>query len=215
MSDLKLIVAIVPHGSGELITKTAAANGAGGGTIAMARGTAESKIAQVLGFGDTSKDIAYVIVDVAQNTSVIDSIKQATSKKKSHFGVLFTIDVSYFSHAENFFGGINTMAHETSHQVITVIANKGYSDDIMAAARNAGAGGGTILTARGTANPNDKKFLGMEIVPEKEVLYIITETSSAQKIIDEIKSLKCLSKRGSGIVFALPAENFTTLGQTK
>lgn len=212
---LKLIMCIVPHGYGEAVTTAAVENGANGGTIAMARGTAEGKWAQLLGFGDTSKDVAFIIVEHGQKDKIISAIKLMADKKKSHFGILITIDVPYFTHSGNIENGGNVMAGNNSHQVITIIANKGYSDDIMAAARKAGAGGGTIVTARGTAKPDDEKFLGMEIVPEKEMLYIITEKDKAQKIIDEIKSLDCLSNPGSGIVFSVPASDFTMLGQAK
>ena len=53
----KLIVTIVPHESGEFITNAAKEAGAGGGTILMGRGTASNSVLQLLGLGDTSKDI--------------------------------------------------------------------------------------------------------------------------------------------------------------
>lgn len=209
---LSSIMVIVPHGSGDFIAKVARDAGAGGGTITMARGTAKSKWAQLLGLGDTSKDIVYIVIGQEKKDEIVATIKNASAKKKSPFGVLITTDVLYFTHnGEN---ALEDSDMENTHQLITVIANKGYSDDIMAAARNAGAGGGTIMTARGTAQPNDEKFLGMEIVPEKEMLYIITEKTNAQKIIDGINALECLSKPGSGIVFSVPANDFTLLGSS-
>ena len=61
---------------------------------------------------------------------------------------------------------------EGKQTLISVILNKGYADDAMAAARKAGAGGGTVINARGTAREDDAKFFGMHIVPEKEMLMI-------------------------------------------
>lgn len=40
---------------------------------------------------------------------------------------------------------------EFAHELIVVILNEGYSDFVMDAARSAGAGGGTVLHAKGTA----------------------------------------------------------------
>lgn len=232
MSPFKLILIVVPYGFGEKVTKAAVSAGAGGGTLTMARGLADGKIAQLLGVGDTSKDVAYIIVPTEKTQKIIESVKNITANKKYHFGALCAIDVSYFAN-QNSSIKIETETDrreetntnekdseakymaQANHQVITVIANKGYSDDIMDAARKAGAGGGTIITARGTAKPDDEKFLGMEIVPEKEMLYIITENSHAQKIMDAIQSLECLSKPGSGIVFAVPATDFSLLGKEK
>ena len=85
----KLIVSIVPHDSGELITSAAASKGAGGGTIMMARGTAQSNIIQLLGLGDTSKDIAYVIVDDSIYEE-LNSMLNAMGQTKQTFYETFT-----------------------------------------------------------------------------------------------------------------------------
>ncbi len=215
----KLIVSIVPHDSGELITSAAASKGAGGGTIIMARGTAQSNIIQLLGLGDTSKDIAYVIVDDSIYEDVRSEIILRTENKKKSFGVLFSVDLGEFikagdaeSKAATLAAGGN-MANEDSYQMINVIVNKGYADDAMAAARKAGAGGGTIMSARGTAKEGDAKFLGMEIVPEKDLLMIVVPTEKAPQIVQAIKELPCMQKAGSGIIFCNEAHGFTLLGK--
>ena len=59
----KLLISIVPHNSGELITSSAVDAGAHGGTIVMGRGTASNSIIQLLGLGDTSKDIVFIVVE--------------------------------------------------------------------------------------------------------------------------------------------------------
>ena len=57
----KLIISIVPHNCGEIIACAAVEAGATGGTILMGRGTAQNNILQLLGLGETSKDIAYIL----------------------------------------------------------------------------------------------------------------------------------------------------------
>ena len=83
----------------------------------------------------------------------------------------------------------------------------------MDAARKAGAGGGTIINARGTAKEGDAKFFGMEIIPEKDMIFVLAENEKADAILEAVRTLPCLSKPGSGIAFASPAENFTLLGK--
>lgn len=217
----KLIVSIVPHDCGELITGAAAAKGAGGGTIMMARGTAQSNIIQLLGLGDTSKDIAYVIVEDSIYDDVRKEIISATENKKKSFGVLFSINIGDFikaGHTEDSAAAEKTVSkdkegEEMNYTVINVIVNKGYADDAMAAARKAGAGGGTILSARGTAKEGDAKFLGMEIVPEKDLLMIVVPAENADQVVQAIKELPCMQKAGSGIIFCSKAHDFTLLGK--
>lgn len=214
----KLIITIVPHNCGELVTEVVTTKGGGGGTILMARGTASNGILGILGFGDTSKDITYNVVEDKIYNNVIIAIKEMSQKQRAHFGVMFSIDVNEFlkSGLENKkpYGG-TSMANDNSYKIINVIVNKGYADDAMQAARNAGAGGGTILNARGTAKPDDEKFMGITIVPEKEILMILVPQEKAENIKNAICALPCFAEKGSGVIFDSNANDFTLLGKQK
>ncbi len=221
----KLLISIVPHNSGELICNAAKSAGAGGGTIAMGRGTASNGVLQLLGLGDTSKDIVYIIVKNSLKAAVYDAIISA-SEKKAHFGVMFTLNTPDFIRA----GHLNEKSEESNqsdnsaskgeeamsdknYQMINVIVNKGYAEDAMEAARKAGAGGGTIMGARGTAKEGDAAFFGMKIVPEKEMLMILVPAEKKNDIVAAITALPCFAEAGSGIVFCNEAQDFTVLGK--
>lgn len=214
--NYKLIISIVPHNSGSLITNAAISAGARGGSVIMGRGTAANNILQLLGLGDTSKDITYNIVEENIANKTIEAIITATEEKKAHFGVLFTIDVGMFVKAgagSKSIEGENSMNEDKAYQMVNVIVNKGYAEDAMAAARKAGAGGGTIINARGTAKEGDAKFFGMEIVPEKDMLMILVPADKKDDIVNAITALPCFAKAGSGIIFCNEANNFTLLGK--
>ena len=102
---------------------------------------------------------------------------------------------------------------EPEFELITVITNSGFADDIMAAARKAGATGGTILNARGTGTEEDVQFFGITLVPEKEMLIIVSAKDSVKKIIDAITSVPKLNEPGGGIVYTMPVQDFLVLGQ--
>ena len=223
----KLITCIVPHNSGELITNAAKQAGAGGGTIIMGRGTASNSVLQLLGLGDTSKDITMNIVEDSLAAQVCKNIEKACADKKSHFGVLFTINVSDFAKAgsvEKSRGMVSTgqtsAAEKKSgdknmekYEAINIIVNKGYAEDAMAAARKAGAGGGTIIGARGTAKEGDSTFFGVEIVPEKEMLMILVPQDRKEAVVNAVSALSCFEKAGSGIIYCNNVEDFKMLGQ--
>ena len=216
--NYKLLVSIVPHDSGELISDAAKSAGAGGGTIAMGRGTASNGVLQLLGLGDTSKDIVYIILEEEKCEAARAAIISASEAKK-HFGVMFTLEVGSFVKAGNIkenevseTKGGRSMAAGT-YQMINVIVNKGYAEDAMEAARKAGAGGGTIIGARGTAREGDAAFFGMKIVPEKEMLMILVPAEKKADIVAAITALPCFAEAGSGIVFCNEAQDFTVLGK--
>lgn len=214
----KLLISIVPHDSGELIANAAKSAGAGGGTITMGRGTASNGVLQLLGLGDTSKDIVYIIIKENLKEVVYNEIIKA-SEKKSHFGVIFTLNTPDFIRAghldEKSDGakGEEIMKNEKNYQMINIIVNKGYAEDAMAAARKAGAGGGTIIGARGTAKEGDAAFFGMKIVPEKEMLMILVPAEKKNDIVSAITELPCFAEAGSGIIFCNEAQDFTLLGK--
>lgn len=214
----KLLISIVPHDSGELIANAAKSAGAGGGTITMGRGTASNGVLQLLGLGDTSKDIVYIIIKENLKEAVYNAIIKA-SEKKSHFGVIFTLNTPDFIRAGHLdeksdeSKGEETMKNEKNYQMINIIVNKGYAEDAMAAARKAGAGGGTIIGARGTAKEGDAAFFGMKIVPEKEMLMILVPAEKKNDIVSAITELPCFAEAGSGIIFCNEAQDFTLLGK--
>lgn len=102
-------------------------------------------------------------------------------------------------------------------ELIVCIVNAGYSQNVMEAARIAGAGGGTILKGRGSANPEAEEFFNITIHPEKELVLILTPAEEKDKIIQAIYRNSGLSTEGQGIAFSLPVERSTleTSGENK
>ena len=213
----KLIVTVVPQYEGELIVNAARDACCPGGTVLRGRETSENGLVQLLGFGDVTKDITYNIVASSDAMTVIDAINKVTEDKKKKFGILFSMDVGEFFKAGTNCGcsaekGEKTMS-ESNYQMINVIVNKGYAEDAMSAARKAGAGGGTIINARGTAKEGDEKFFGTEIVPEKDMLIILVPSQKKDAIVKAIMDLKCVQKPGTGIVFCNGVQDFRVLGK--
>lgn len=207
----RLITSIVPHDCGDEIVKVAGGAGAAGGTVIMGKGTAANNILSLLGFGSASKDVVLILVPEEICSDVIRAISENCLDKKKHYGVLWVIDVSTLMKGGVISGG-KKMDKESEYQMITLIVNKGYAEDAMAAARKAGAGGGTVINARGTAREGDSKFFGMEIVPEKDMLLILVPKEKCEAIIEAVKNLPCLQTPGSGITFCSDARDFTLLG---
>ena len=211
----KLIVCIVPHGCGDRITGAARDAGAGGGTVLMGRGTAASAILQLLGLGDTSKDVTVNVVTEVVEPGVKEAIRLAAFGERRHFGVLFTVDVADFLRSGDADSAANREAtmEKSDYQLISVIVNKGYAEDAMAAARKAGASGGTILGARGTAREEDARFFGVKLVPEKELLLILAPNAVAEAVFEAVRALPCFEEKGGGIAFSVPVRDFAPLGR--
>lgn len=213
--NYELIMSIVPRGYAGLVTDSARNAGAGGCTVLSGRGTATNRILQILGIGETEKEVVLIVSDNPTGPKIRESIIEAT-KSKSHFGIIFSIDIGNFSKAACYIDtereGIDMKTQDSGSRLITVIVNKDLAEDAMEAARKAGAKGGTILNARGTAREDDAKFFGVKLVPEKELLFILIDADKEIAVLNAIKALPCLSEKGTGIEFSLPVRDFTMLG---
>ena len=91
-----------------------------------------------------------------------------------------------------------------SHELIMVIMNEGYSDTVMDAARSAGAGGGTVLHAKGTGRARAQKFFGVSLADEKDVVYIVAHADEKAAIMQAIADNAGPGTRAGAICFSLP-----------
>lgn len=220
----KLLVCIVGRGQGEKIVALTKTAGARGGTLLLGKGTAENSLLQLLGIGDTEKDIVLTLLPADVLDPVLQTLHNDTRAHKHMQGIAFALDVPIILQ-HLFIPAGNTPARQTasssgenamptpSHELISVIVNAGYAEDVMHAARRAGAKGGTVINARGTGKEEDVKFFGITIVPEKEYLLILAAKDEAPAILEAIRATPCLAERGMGIAFCMNVERFAALGK--
>lgn len=83
---------------------------------------------------------------------------------------------------------------------IFVIVYKGNAELVIEAANKAGSKGGTIINARGAGTHETAKVFAMDIEPEKEIVLILSEVESTQKIVDAINAELKIEEPGNGIV---------------
>ena len=91
---------------------------------------------------------------------------------------------------------------DTRYELLLVIANQGHTGTIMDAARAAGAGGGTVIHAKGTGMEGAAQFLGVELVNEKELVLIVARTPEKNRIMKAI--MDGAGPKAGAIVFSLP-----------
>ncbi len=103
---------------------------------------------------------------------------------------------------------------EFTHEIVFCIVNSGFSDLVMDAAREFGATGGTVIRARGTANPEAEKAFGVTVHPDKEMVMIIVPAKIKDDILHALYKAVGLGTPGQGIAFALPVDNVVGLTPT-
>ena len=98
-----------------------------------------------------------------------------------------------------------------SHELIICIVNEGWTDAVMDAARAVGAGGGTTISARGTANKDAEEFFHILIKPEKEIVMMIVESKIKEDVLHALYKTVGMNTAGQGIAFSMPVTNVVGL----
>ncbi|MCG0275164.1 MAG: P-II family nitrogen regulator [Thermosediminibacteraceae bacterium] len=90
--------------------------------------------------------------------------------------------------------------------LIVTIVNKGFAEEVVEAAKKAGAEGGTIIDGRGTGIHENAKLFGIPIEPEKEIVLTLIDRAKTEKVLEAISNAAELDKPGKGIAFVLEVE---------
>lgn len=182
-------------------------------------GTTHQKKLGILGIEKTDK--ALLISPVA-GKALKDIIRLLTVKMKIDLpdrGVAMAIPLSGIGGAKTlsyFLGEQSTedTAKETDnsmeenemrseHELIMAIYEKGYTDTVMDAAREAGAYGGTTIRAKGTG-AGASKFFGLSLAEEKEIVFIVSRSEQKKDIMKAIMQKAGIDTKAHALVFSLP-----------
>jgi len=91
-----------------------------------------------------------------------------------------------------------------NYEVIFVIVNSGFAEEVMDVAREQGVRGGTILGARGVAREAEAAFFGITLHAEKEILMMVVEKAIRDQVLNAMYSRMGMNKKAQGIAFSLP-----------
>lgn len=95
------------------------------------------------------------------------------------------------------------------YKLIAAILPKGSAGEVMDAAREAGAEGGTILLARGTGVHEAKRFFGLSVSSERELLLILVEPEKARNVLETVVGAGRLNEPARGVAFVLSVDEVT------
>ncbi len=211
---LSLLFTIVDRGKGEAVTGLLEMEGANHHIVALGHGTAHKGIMSVLGLRDTAKDVVITFLPSSVATKALRRLSYALDMDRPGKGIAFVLPLGSMGAAalQHLMANYDkTEAKEEpapmeqfTHELVVAVINKGFSETVMEAARPAGAGGGTIIHARGAAPQEASHFFGITIQPEKEMMLIVVDKEHKVPVMQAISRAAGLQTAGHGIVFSLP-----------
>ncbi|MBQ8556881.1 MAG: P-II family nitrogen regulator [Clostridia bacterium] len=185
-----------------------------------AQGTATSEHLSLFGLVKREYALISTVADGEQTRKLIRAAKLRMFIDIPGNGIMMSVPIKSV-------GGGRTMAYLTdnkaptgekpdmnfSHELIYVILNEGFSDMVMAAARPAGATGGTVLAGKGTGARESEKFLGISLASEKDVVLILADAAKKAAIMKAIIEKAGPQSEAGAICFSMPVSNVAGLRQ--
>lgn len=94
-------------------------------------------------------------------------------------------------------------------KLLIALVEDDKTSSILAAAREAGATGSTVVNqARGEGIDTPKTFLGLSIETQRDMLMFLVEEHMSRKILEKISEVgEFESKPGTGIAFQIDVED--------
>lgn len=186
-------------------------------------GTAPSEIIDILGLGSPNKAVLIGLVKKDMADDLLKNLKKKLKLGTVNSGIAFTLPITGANSLvirmleQNNNGKMqenprkdDKKMSDSKYSLIAVVVNQGYSENVMEAAREAGAYGGTVIPGRRIGNEHTVGFWGMGVQNENDMVFIVTENSHKLQIMKAIGEKCGMHSEAKGIVLSMPID--TVLG---
>lgn len=213
MSELYMMVTITNRNLTKRFTNFYNDQGLELSLVTVGTGTASNEILDYLGLDGSEKSVMLHFITDETWKEVKRQLRLKMNIDIPGIGITFLVPMSsvggkktlnYLTAGQNFVKGEESSLKDTKYELLVVIANQGYSELIMDAARKVHAAGGTIIHAKGTGGQQAEKFLGVSLVPEKEMIFIVARKDRKNAIMTSIMEEAGTGTKAGSIVFSLP-----------
>ena len=191
--ELYQLIAVVEREQEEKLEGVFRSAGTVVGYSQPARGTAGRDILARYGLSQTEKRIVAAVANVSQQQMIFKLARKLLYMDIPGNGILAAIPIKAVA-------GRKTLAYLTDRAVV----DAGFADLAMDAAREAGAGGGTVLHAKGTGGARGEQFFSVRFADEKDMLYIVAHKSEKAAVMKAVAAKAGPATEAHGICFSLP-----------
>ena len=94
-----------------------------------------------------------------------------------------------------------------TYSLIIAVSTYGYANEVMDAARKAGATGGTIINSRVIGGMEESRFMGISLREEKEILITLISNQIRDDILKAISGYSAQHPDCEILTLSVPASN--------
>lgn len=213
MSKLCLMTTIINRKQSKKYLKLYQEDGIEVMFITLGAGTASGDVLDYLGLEASEKSVIFTVLEEENWLKVKKDLRRKLQIDAPDGGIAFVVPLSsiggrktlqFLTTNQEFQKEEESVLKDTVYELIVVIANQGYNELVMDAARKAGAYGGTVVHAKGTGMQQAEKFLGVSLAAEKEMIFIVSKKEQKNGIMKAVMEQAGMESKAKSIVFSLP-----------
>ncbi|MCD7824785.1 MAG: hypothetical protein LUH14_02280 [Clostridiaceae bacterium] len=188
-------------------------------------GTVKSEFLKIVGLSDNIRVITFTLMLRSSKSEVFHALEKELKIRQKGTGIAFTLPINgtqaFYMRKLSERGKkileekMEDLEHysktEAEHALILITMNQGYSDDIVATAREAGAYGGTVIRSRRRGTDKSSQFFGVSIQEEQEILAIIVSKDIKNKVMKTICDKWGAKTPAKAMVLSLPVDGLVGL----
>lgn len=181
-----------------------------------AQGTASSEMMDMLGLGSIDKGVLISMMPKSFSDVMMEKLHTELKLDTENSGIAFTIPLTGANNLilrmlsknnEEIIGKEENVMTEAKYTLIASIVDRGFSEDVMNAARTEGAKGGTVFHSRRIGNEEAMGFWGLSVAEEKEIVMILAPVTDKVSIMKAISEKCGMGSEAKGIVLSLPIDS--------
>lgn len=179
-------------------------------------GTAPTELMDIFGLGTNDKDVIISLGAESDINNMMTNFGTTFTSHSKYGGLMIVINIAAasrvlteilnFENSKNTEEGTAIMKNEHNNNLIIISVNEGFTEDVMEAARRAGATGGTVIKGRLTDIEQFTEFVNTEVDEEREILFILAPSKITKDIMERVNKDFGLTSPANGIIFSVPTE---------
>lgn len=223
MNELYIMISIINRRQIKRFQTLYSEAGASLAMTALGRGTAASDILDYFGLAASEKAVLFHVVTRQTWKTIKSGLQKKLYIDVPGMGIAFIIPISsiggkkqmqFLLNGQDFEKGEEQTLKDTQYELLVIIANLGYTELIMDAARSVGAGGGTVIHAKGTGMEHAEQFLGFSLASEKEAVLLVVPKENKNEIMRAVMDQAGMTTKAKAIAFSLPVTSTAGLRLT-
>lgn len=216
---MNYLISVVNPGAMDRVCEIAAALDLPQTVTLLGHGTAVQSMLDLLGIESTEKRVIMTVANPEKTRKFIKEMRRQVYIGIPGHGIIMAVPIKSVGGGKTL-AYLNNGEHQPArytpelsdrYELIVIVANEGRTDQVMNAARAAGATGGTVLHGKGTGSQN-KKFYNVSIAAEKEVILMVAPSDRKAAIMQSVLHHAGPDSDAGAVLFSLPVSEVAGFG---